>query len=407
MGKLGSNSYDMKKLNRSIMLQLIYKHPGIMRAELASRLGLSRTAITKQTLPLLESGIITEIGDDGEVKGKKTRGLTFVSNNLSILAVKVSRSRITFGKFTLGGELLESRVLSISRETHSDALVKQIKDEMKHEVDADNTISAVSLAVPGPFDKVNSRITTFTGIWDHKDVDLSPLLENDFTQPVLITHDSNCGAMYEWLNSEEYFNEDSTLAYMLVGEGVGAGIITRGQVIMGETGRAAEIGHISIDFNGPTCACGNNGCLELYSSSIAFLTSTKLNLQRYPASALNKYQELTCKDIFTEAEVGDELSLEQCQKIAIYMAHGVLNIINAYEPSKVIIGDEMSGAGNLILEPLLERLQHIMDPKQFQNIEIEMEEQGFDHILYGAASVAINHCLDNPSILMRRRQEHV
>lgn len=130
--------------------------------------------------------------------------------------------------------------------------------------------------------------------------------------------------------------------YFLVGEGVGAGVLVNGSILYGSQGVAGEVGHISVDVSGEKCACGNRGCLEMYLSSIAFVKHATKLLPKHPDSVLNGYSNLTSDDIFSAAEAGDQFAIELVKRAGMYLGYGIVTIVNAYDPSIVVVGNSMA-----------------------------------------------------------------
>lgn len=401
----GGNSMDLQIINRSIVMQLVFKHPGTTRSALAKQTGLTEAAISKIVNSLMELGVLCETGYVTGQRGRRAVGLQLNGTNHRVLAVKISRRKIHVGLFDLAAEEISSEYITFNEKTVSSDLLKFVKDKIYYYLEQEKNIRAIGIAVPGPYDYKKNYITVVTEMNNFVDVDLSPLNELDLNIPVLLTHDANAGVMSQWLHNEDSFIDNETIVYYLAGEGVGAGVISAGQLILGSSGMAAEIGHISLNVEGEICSCGNRGCLEMYCSSLAFIKKAKLMLSRYPNSILHSLESLSVDAIFSSARQGDDLAIQLTRAAGQALGHGAVNIINAYDPDVIILGDDMARGGDLILDEINKVVNERISSRMSHEINITIEDLTFDHILRGAASVAINRCLENPILLSEKKTD--
>lgn len=397
--RYGGNNIDMQNINRSIVMQLIYKQPGTTRSTLAKQIGLTEAAISKIVNTLIEAELIQETGFVAGQKGRRAVGLEVNSENHRVLAIKLSRRRIKVGIFCLNGMEMDSEEIVITEEEKANELLDTVIDRINHYRQIEPRIRAIGMAVPGPFDFKKNYITVATEMSNFVDVDLKPILELDLKIPVILIHDANAGVMSEWLHNKDIYIEDDTVVYYLAGEGVGAGAISSGQLLLGDSGTAGEIGHISLNIDGEKCGCGNYGCLEMYCSSIAFVRKAHLLLNRYPNSLLHRYENFNSDDIFECAREGDMLALQVTKEAGRALGYGAINIINAYDPAEIIIGDLMANGEELILDEIKAVVQERVSGRLSHEINIILANPEYDHILHGAASIAINKCLENPFAL--------
>lgn len=397
--RYGGNNLDMQNMNRSMVMQLIYKQPGITRSMVARQVGLTEAAISKIVNSLIEADIVKEIGYVAGAKGRRAVGLEVNSENHRVLAIKISRRIIKIGVFCLSGTEIDYEELIISEEERSGELLSTVIERIAYYTEEEPSIRAIGIAVPGPFDYKKNYITVVTEMNNFLDVDLQPILDMNVGIPVILIHDANAGVMSEWLHNKDIYLEGDTVVYYLAGEGVGAGAITSGQLLLGDSGMAGEIGHISLNVDGERCGCGNYGCLEMYCSSIAFVRRAKLLLNRYPTSLLHGYEDLQAGDIFECARNGDALALLVTREAGRALGYGAINIINAYDPAEIIVGDQMARGENLILDEIKAVVNERMASRLSHTINIRLANPDYDHILHGAASIAINRCLEDPSVL--------
>ena len=148
------------------------------------------------------------------------------------------------------------------------------------------------------------------------------------------------------------------LVCITLGTGIGGGIITNGKLYFGEVGGAGEVGHMTIEANGPRCVCGNTGCWELFVSGTAIEREVARHLVSGEASALAEiYQQngrVTAEDVAIAARNGDVLAIRVIASSARYLGIGLVNLVNIFNPGMIIIGGGLSRMGDILLEPAIQ-----------------------------------------------------
>jgi predicted NBD/HSP70 family sugar kinase len=394
-----NGTLEIGNMNRSMTMQLIFKQPGITRAELAKAMGLTGAAVSKIVQALLDIGVIRETGYVAGGKGRRAIGLEVNTHLFNVLAFRISRREIDWGLFDLSTRKLETGQEPLTPSSTQEEIIGIIKEHIDTYLSTYNNIKAISIAAPGPFDMKSKKVLGVTGLGRFNRLDLSELESLDLPVPVYFIHDAHAGVMAEWLNNAEYYTEEKTLAYYYVDEGVGAGVISDGQINFGQNGMACEIGHVSIDVNGPACTCGNFGCLELYSSALSFLDRALLQRKRYPTSLLNSHEDLKVHDVFDAAQAGDELAIRLVREVGRYIGYGAVILINAFDPSEIVIGGLMAGGGQMLLDEVTEVANARSFANRVHKLTIRLEEEDKNTILVGAASMAIDNLLKNVALL--------
>ena len=232
------------------------------------------------------------------------------------------------------------------------------------------------------------------------DIDLLQTLESTFNLPVYVEHDANAGAMAEWL----YGNlEDSNncIVYVLTGDGVGAGIIDRGSLFLGNNGIAGQFGHISLNINGPRCACGNYGCLELYCSTYALGRNAQSGLSDHPDSILSQTKTITWETVFDGAENEDAFCVDLLSDLGRKLGCGIVNLINAYDPKYIIIdGLYAQKKSPVLMFAIKDIICKRVLPEIYQNLIVQYSEQPVFSVLRGAAAIATNGLLSDPNRIL-------
>jgi len=147
----------------------------------------------------------------------------------------------------------------------------------------------------------------------------------------------------------------TSLIGVTLGTGIGSGFILDGELFTGAlSGTAGEIGHMTIEPDGPRCGCGNQGCLETLAAAPAIVATVRRMLLNGRSSALagRDPAELTAGDIAAAAAAGDEVASEAFARAGHYLGIAAANLINAVNPEAIVFGGGVANAGELLFEPL-------------------------------------------------------
>ncbi len=252
----------------------------------------------------------------------------------------------------------------------------------------------LGIGAPGPLNPVTGVVYSPPNLpgWDN--VPLRDILEARTGLPVFLGNDANLAALGEYTfgAGKDY----RYLVYITVSTGVGGGVIEDGRILMGAKGAAGEIGHMSIDLNGPRCNCGNIGCLEILTSgtgirrrAIEMLEGGRASLMRELAG--DDLSDITAITVATAAELGDEAARELLHQTGVYLGVGVTNILHLFNPEIVVIGGGVSTIGDAIFRPLLQIVEERAMLAFRVGVPIVPTALGDDIGLYGAAALVLQN----------------
>lgn len=400
---IGTNNEDVSSMNKAVIIRYLQRNGICTRAQISKAIGLTQASISKTVSVLIEEGIVEENGYIAGEKGRRSVGISIGGGCKRVLGVRLSRRSFSVGVFDIAGRMYDH----ISEEFSFDATLKSVLQRIKallHGLlEKYDDLAAIGVAVPGPFNVKSGEILLTTSMatsdWTH--IRLKEELGKEFSIPVVIRHDANAGAMANWWFGSYVKDPACTLVHFLVGEGVGAGVISKEQVFEGNLGFSGEIGHVSVDVDGPRCKCGNFGCLELYCSTFAFVGSVRQALQKNTDSTLCRIPHLTPVTVFEAAAAGDRLAKELTERLGRYIGYGVVTLINTYDPSIIVISNELAKGGQPLLECIRQTVRERVLEGVFENVSIVLEEEKLlqDPVLFGAGAVAIDYCLGEPLML--------
>ncbi len=211
-------------------------------------------------------------------------------------------------------------------------------------------IEAIGIGAAGTVDRTKGQVITSPNIPSWKNYPLAKNIEKKTGIKVFIENDVTVACAGGWWqgNGSKFKN----WIMIALGTGIGGGVIIDNKIYTGQTGSSMEIGHMTIDINGPRCSCGSRGCLEQYASASALVKYVEENIAKYKNSSLHEHiadKPLTAKIIHDHAIDKDELAIEAMTQISRYLGLGVANLINIFNPEAVILGGGLSLAHKFII----------------------------------------------------------
>jgi glucokinase len=229
----------------------------------------------------------------------------------------------------------------------------------------------IGIGAPGPIIYEKGIVIEPPNLPGWKKVNLKKILEKEFKLPVSVDNDANCAAL-----AEAVFGAGKTkrnFIYMTVSTGVGGGIIIDRKLYRGMVGAAGEFGHMIIDPNGPLCGCGNHGCLEALASG----------------SALKKKMGMDAISVELAARQGDKKAKQAIEETAHYLAIGIANLVNIFNPELVIIGGGLSNMRELLLDPIRNQFRKYAMSLSARSVKIVRAKLGTKAGVLGAAALCL------------------
>jgi len=250
-------------------------------------------------------------------------------------------------------------------------------------------IEMIGIASPGAVDSANGVIT-YAGNINMIDYPIVEKLKSHLdVKRVYVENDANAAAMGEAVaGSGKGVN---SFVMITLGTGVGGGIVINGKIYSGFNGAGGEIGHMVIEHNGLQCTCGRRGCWETYSSATGLITMTKESMVVNRRSLMWKLvdgniENVSGKTAFQAAAKGDKSAREVCAQYTDYLACGLVNIINIFQPEMISIGGGVSKEGANLLDPLVELVERDQFTRRnSKKTEIRVAELGNDAGIIGAS----------------------
>ncbi|MEJ2558210.1 MAG: ROK family transcriptional regulator [Anaerolineae bacterium] len=344
----------MRELNKSLVLKVIREERPISRAEIAKRTRLSRSTVSAIVDKLLESEFIREQGVGKSRGGRRPILLDFNPRAGFVVGLDIGAAHLLAVVADLQATLLVTLEEPFSIEVGPEKGLAQAVQIVETALEKANVLRprvlGVGVAVPGPVDYAAGMVVSppIMPGWDR--VPIRDRLQGTLGLPVYLDNDANLGALGEYAYGAG--KNVSNLAYIKIGTGIGCGLIVDGRIYRGQRGYAGEIGHLTIDENGPPCRCGSFGCLESMASAEAIVRRAEMAMQAGQQTSLSQHRRLTATDIARAARERDALSQQLFEEAGRHIGVALAGLINLFNPGRVIIGVGADETSELLLDPV-------------------------------------------------------
>ena len=275
-----------------------------------------------------------------------------------------------------------------------EAVLGRMKNLLRAAIDRSvDPVTAIAIAAPGPLDPFRGVIHKAPNIPHFENIPIKQAIEDEFGIPTSLNNDCNLGALGEArYGAGRGLN---FLVYITVSTGVGGGVIDRGQMLLGSTGAATEVGHMTIDMNGPLCGCGNRGCVESFASGTGIRNQAIAALSAGAESSMlgkvgGDIDALRAETVVDAAREGDPLAASIMRKAGYALGVGVANVMHLFDPDLIAIGGGVTNAGELLFAPMREAIAERAMEYYRQRIRVVPSALGDDVGLYGAVAFALD-----------------
>ncbi len=307
----------------------------LTQTDLTRETGLAAGTVSSIVRELAALDIVTTVPGSGR-RGTTVRlgrgaglaaGIDFGHSHLAVVLGDMSGQVL--------GETRESIDASLTHEVGL-GLASDLLDALLEKHGADRSdVRTIGMGLPAPITDDVVLSSAILPAWEG--VEVRAAATEALGSVVHIENDANLGALAEHRRGLGVGHEN--VVFVKVSSGVGAGLILRGEIFRGSDGTAGEIGHLTLDDQGPLCRCGSRGCLEAYAS-----TGTALEMMReqLPGAGID--------DIIAAARDGNVAALRVFEDAGLHLAWGLAAVTNVINPGVILVGGDMSHAGDLLLE---------------------------------------------------------
>ncbi len=337
---------SLREANRARVLDSLKRHGRLTQIELAGVTGLSPASVSNIVKELTAAGVLhtsftSRSGRRATLVSLAhsvglVAGVHFSSRQLNIAIADATRTVVTHTTLPLA--------LDHRHDAELDRLALLLGDLTESLGGSLGDLHAVGLALPAPIDPRTHTVSTPGLLPGWEDIDIAQALTGRIARPVFVDSEANLGGLAE--AREGSARDVSSAVYIRVGHTVSGGIVAGGDLFHGASGKAGQIGHITIDENGPVCRCSNRGCLETYVGGPALLSAFP------PAEGMHRLS-----DLLLAADDGDAAAQRVIADAGRHLGVAAASVCNLFDPERIVIGGELAAAGEILMAPMRHALE--------------------------------------------------
>ncbi len=308
-----------------------------------------------------------------------------------VLGIDVGGTSIKGAAIRDNGEVLGRLSVDMDRDATPEVTfggLANLINEFLKENKYDEPISGIGMGIPGLINKKTGEVASSPNMPKWLNFNIKEFMEERTLLPVRIVNDASAAALGEArFGAGKQFNY---LVMITLGTGVGGGIVFDKQLIDGNEGKGAQLGHGLVEVNGRLCGCGRKGCLEAYASATALIKQTKIAMEEHSESLLNEVAselgKVDARVAFIAAKNGDKEGQRLVNEYIFYLGEGLLNFCNMLRPEVIVLSGGVANEG----EYLISRLENYISTRGYgmlnsPKVIIKQAELGYDSGKIGAA----------------------
>ena len=315
-------------------------------------------------------------------------------SDVLVLALDIGGTKLAAGVVTGDGRVVSRSVIPAHAEQGPWSMIERHVDlgrQMVSEAGVDlSAIAGVGIACGGPLDPDAGVILSPPNLPGWDSIPLVQTVSERLGLAAAVENDATAGALAEWWFGAGRSRGVDDLVYLTISTGIGGGLVLGGRVYKGVAGNAGELGHLTVIYDGRQCGCGRRGCLEAYASGTNIAARAREAIAAGDASSLTALPSVTAKEVAAHALAGDPLAGRIWDETMAMLGSGVANILDAFNPSLVVLGGGVTRVGDQLLVPVREAgLRDAMEPAR-RSADVVLTELGTDHDVMSAAVVAFD-----------------
>jgi predicted NBD/HSP70 family sugar kinase len=339
-----SSLESLRRLNRLRVIHALRAEGLISRADIARATGLSRSTVSSLITDLQADGLVVETGAPGAARGAQGGRppilLAFEPAAGAAVGIDFGHSHLRVAVSDLSSSILAERSVALDTDHEAreglDAAAGLVSDTLAEAGVARERVIGAGLGLPGPVHQGSGFVESPAILPGWAGIEAAAEMRERLDIPVLVDNDANLGALAEAAFGAARSAGD--LVYLKVSSGIGAGLILDGRLYRGALGVAGELGHVVVEPGGMQCRCGNRGCLETVANTRALLPG------RSP------------RDVLAGAHAGDPECRAAIARAGDAIGRATAMLLNVLNPQLVVVGGELAGAGDLLLDGVRARV---------------------------------------------------
>ncbi len=352
-------------LNKVRLLKTVFRQEQMAVGDLSQGMGLSFPTVNGIILDLQESGLVVAKEKGESIGGRKPILYQVNDGIFNVLCIEIERFSIRFVVLDNNNNVVydpKSYVFEISVEaSRVDDLVRAINRYIDELCINLNRISAIGINMPG---LVNSNTLTNHTFYTAPDFNLGKFLKEKYNKYIVVINDVKAAAFSELAYGAA--RQKKNVLVILMDWGIGLGIISNGEVYMGNDGFSGEMGHMVFVEEGELCYCGKRGCLETIASGVYLVNRAKADIQAGVPTLLKgmvAIDQLQPQHIIEVANKGDQYAIDLISALGKNLGKAISMLIQILNPESIVLSGKFAKAGSLITIPIQQSLNtYTMNP---------------------------------------------
>lgn len=397
-----ANHHVLRDFNEMLVLNMVRERQPISRVDIAKLTGLEGSTISKIVTRMLDEGFIYEDGmaEASSQGGRKKRFLHLNPKKLYAIGVDLSDPLHTVALSDFSGYIIKSVTLANQPDPQMalKAVAKSIGKMLQTAV-AKDRVAGIGVSLVGLVDPREGRVLAGENLGWGEDVPVGSLLRNALSTdlPIYFENGSRLAALAETWFGKHPSRQPNDLVFLDIGEGIGAGIIIKGQLHHGSLNGAGEFGHISLDPDGASCSCGGRGCLEVFASDRATLQRFQ-ELRRQNGNSDNGAEVDTIGQVVALALHGNRDAIEALRRTAAYLGRGLVSVVYSINPEVIVLGGQITQAWSIIYPEICRVLASQVTHFYASGVSIIPSTLEYKPSLVGAITLVLARDLSVPSL---------
>jgi len=246
----------------------------------------------------------------------------------------------------------------------------------------------VGVAAPGPLDPRRGIVHFAPNLPGWRDVQLRDRLQSLTGRPVILGNDANAAALGEFIFGAGQGSQN--MIYVGLGTGIGGGVIAEGRLIDGIRGMGGELGHVTVDLDGPRCTCGSPGCIEAFCSAWSITHEAELLVASGRGDAIHAGAvngTIGPRAVGAAAANGDPAALALLDRAGRALGAGLANFINIFNPEIIVLGGGVSEIGEPLLAPVRRAIDTYAMAVMTSDVRLIPSSLGLKTGIYGSAAL--------------------
>lgn len=379
----------MRAMNRNLLLNIIRAQGPLSRTQLTALSGLSVGAVSQIVGDLIESNWVTEAGESDSTGGRRQVLLRLNPTAAYVTGLKLMEDRAVCAVTDLEATVLHYAEHPLPA-TQTPALIAQalaqiVIDALSQAGVLKEQVLGVGIGLAGVIDG-NTGIVHYSPFFHWQNVPLARQVAEELQLPVYLENDVNTLTITEQLFGLGH--DVSSFAVVTVGRGIGMGVVINHQLYRGHKGGVGELGHITIEPDGPVCSCGRRGCLEALAADQAVVRE-----------AQSAFESLLTLDLVVEAaRQGHEAACRALAHSGHYLGLGLAAVVNLFCPELIIVSGEGVAAGPCRLDPMFDTLRANTFTGLLDGVTIQVKPTDDLAWARGAAGLVVGKLFASPLV---------